>query len=878
MKIRLVTVVWGREFVDIFLRIGLRSLLAEGNASALARAHQVTYTIYTTPEDRQIFEAEPAFIRLREAVDVQFSLFGLGEIDSGDPGSHGIFWYRAIKQAQRQNEVLFFIMPDVLHARGTLLAWAQRFERGARALFTVGPRVALETVVPELETRFPARHGPCDLDREELLELLYRHFHPLHAIMRRDSARRHAHPEYDLRVVSGEGVIIREMISHPFCLDPGYFSNLRYFAPEDHLESLAFEPCSTVSVEPLLKFMDKWYRPWPLDAIRLSNLGGWWDWHGTRSCERESEFPFELFVRRGGERAPRRERSRAVAAGRFYRSQVLTSAKVFRLFITLRERGFYQAAALLAAAVYAGRLRRHIGLRRGAILLVPTDVAFEADRARIRELLLPGRERELVDLVGDHVVLEQDELRASRRWRRLVAQATTPCLDERPLFTARGVRAEALLSTLTYTGEPFSVGPFTIYPIDRVLWRDRIGMEAAAVAAPDSAPSSRVDSSPPDVPERWRSGRGYFGARSNEALRGSRRLARAAARRGITGLADASRRIALIFEDVPLVGRLTHLCARVLRSILRDGPTVTLRRIASRLGGADLFAPLRRQSEPIFRLARTAIHATRRDGLPVVMRKAAGRATVAAGDKMRPPITLPGVDAETLDEIRGVRTLQAVEQVIADFAQKLDFRDLQSEPLAFVRERLEALAHACGAPPSEMLAERLLALTETHPGWAEAWLELAFLHQDEGRPDEALKCFERAMHGRLSDTGERKPNPIAIAAADRGRLLAAAGRHTEALDSFAFCLRHDPEQAMVAVEYADALRRTGQLDAAMVYYAQGMYYRPPEWKLPRLPRNAAEMTFTLLVAENASAMATSMSGSAPSAGQSTPGATLETAN
>ncbi len=53
MKIRLVTVVWGREFVEIFLRIGLRTLLAEGNAPALARAHQVTYTIYTTPEDRQ---------------------------------------------------------------------------------------------------------------------------------------------------------------------------------------------------------------------------------------------------------------------------------------------------------------------------------------------------------------------------------------------------------------------------------------------------------------------------------------------------------------------------------------------------------------------------------------------------------------------------------------------------------------------------------------------------------------------------------------------------------------------------------------------------------------------------------------------------------
>src|SRR5262245_49033107 len=163
MKIRLVTVVWGREFVEVFLRIGLRSLLAEGNAPALARAHQVTYTIYTTPEDRQRLEAEPAFTRLREALNVEFSPFNLSEIDGANPSSHGIFWYRAIALARRRSEVLFFIMPDVLYARGTLLAWARRFESGARAIFTLGPRVALETTLPELEARFPARQEPCDL-------------------------------------------------------------------------------------------------------------------------------------------------------------------------------------------------------------------------------------------------------------------------------------------------------------------------------------------------------------------------------------------------------------------------------------------------------------------------------------------------------------------------------------------------------------------------------------------------------------------------------------------------------------------------------------------------------------------------------------------
>lgn len=877
MKIRLVTVVWGREFVEIFLRIALRTLLAEGNAPALAQAHQVTYTIYTTPEDRRNFEAQPAFARLREALNVQFSLFGLSEIDSTNPSSHGIFWYRAIALARRRNEVLFFIMPDVLYARGTLLAWARRFESGARAVFTVGPRVALETVLPELEARFPARQEPCGLSREELLELLYRHFHPLHAIMRRDSSRRFAHPEYDLRVVPGEGVIIREMVSHPFCLDPGYFSNLRYFAPEDHLESLAFEPCSTVSVEPLLKFVDQWYRPWPLDEIRLSNLGGWWDWHTTRSCERESEFPFELFLRPGGDGTPNTERNRAIAAGRFYRSQVVIAARLFKLFTALRERGFHQAAGLLAAAVYAGRLRRRIGLRRGAILLVPTDVAFEADRARIRELLLPGRERELLDLVRNHVVLEQDELCASSRWRKLVAQSTTPRLDVRPLFTARGERAEALLSTLTYM-EPFSLGPFTIYPIDRVLWRDRIGMESAAVTACDPASSSGVAAKLPDAREQWRSSRDSLDGAPRRALRRYRPLMRASARRGIASLADASRRASLMLEHVPLIGRLTRLCTQVLHSILRDGPAVTLKRIAWRLGIADLVAPLRRQSERPLRLARTAIHAVRRYGLSVTMRKAVDRATVAASEKIKPPVAPSGADADILDEVRRLRALQAAEQVMADFVQRLGLRDLPSIPLAFVREKLDELAKLDGVPPSEMLAACLRELTEKYPSWAEAWLELGFLHQDEERPEEALNCFERAMHGRLSDTADRKHNPIAIAAANRGRLLTAAGRHAEALASFAFCLRHDPGQAMVSVEYADALRRAGQPDAALVYYAEGMYFRPPIWKLPRLPRNATDMTFGRLAPKDATSAGTVMRGSAPCAGRTTLGAAVEAVN
>jgi tetratricopeptide (TPR) repeat protein len=310
----------------------------------------------------------------------------------------------------------------------------------------------------------------------------------------------------------------------------------------------------------------------------------------------------------------------------------------------------------------------------------------------------------------------------------------------------------------------------------------------------------------------------------------------------------------------------------------QDGMSATLRRIAARLGFVSLVAPVRREPGLSLRFMRTAIDVARRDGLALVMRKAVGRATVIAGEKIRPPLDLPTEDKEILNELRGIRALQAAEQVLTEFLDRLDFSDLPAAPLAFVQEKLKGLARACGAPPSEVLAARLLELTQRNPAWAEAWLELGFLHQDKGRSDEALKCFEHAMRGRLSDTADRKPNPIAIAAANRGRLLNAAGRHAEALDSFAFCLRHDPEQAMVAVEYADALRRVGQLDSAMAYYAQGMYYRPPEWKLPRLPRDATEMTFRLLAPKNVTATDPVISGAAPFAVQATPGTALEAVN
>jgi hypothetical protein len=857
MKVRLITVVWGRQFADLFLRVGLRSLLAEGNVEALAHAHQVIYTIYTTPDDASRLERDPSFIKLRRVVTVHFSLFGLTEIDAANPSSHGIFWYRGLQLAQRNGEVLFFIMPDVLHARGTLLRWAQRFEAGAKAVFTIGPRVALETALQELEARFPAADEPCDLHRSELLELLYRHFHPVHAVMRRNSVRRFAHPEFDVRVVPGQGAVVREIVSHAFALDPGFFSAFRYFTPEDHLDALAFEPCSTVSVEPVTKFIHHLYRPWPLDQNRLSNLGGWWAWHATRSCERESEHAFELCYRPGHDPVSIRARARAVAGGRIFRSQILAAGRLYQLFIGLRKEGLSRAAAVLATAVFAGRLRRRLGVRRRAILLVPTDAAIDQNWSQIRELLVPGRERDLATLIADHVLLPEEEMRCSRRRRTLSTMTTEPSSHAEAQFTASGLRAEPLIGDANLAGARFDVGPFTIYPVDRVLWRERPGQPAAPDLTHAASPIVSVGAPAQSYPTRRQ--------------RSLRQAMNAAARHGVSLSVKLLRGLVSRTERMPLIGRPVRLSLLVARSIRDRGLVRTWERVVARV---DLLRALdnrmvrmRRRWQSLTTMMHHLVRVARRDGPVVVTRKVIDRLRIATSriisslpltawrsastsppaphDAAPAPPSIPGTaDVETFDDIRRIRALQAIEQMLTEFMQGLRDEELQSSPLVFVRRLLGEVEEPGQRQLSQLLIDRLVGLTSRHPLWSEAWLELGFLYLDAEQADDALAAFERAMGGTSKVTDGI--DACAVAAAHHGRILAARGRHEEACRSFSYCLRHDPSQAIAAVELAGQLRSLGDLDLAVGYYETGMDYQAARWNVPEFPRDASEVSFPSL--------------------------------
>jgi hypothetical protein len=850
----LVTGVWGQKYVDTFVRVGLRNLLSRGNIPDLAAAHEVIYTIYTTHRDAQSLEQAPAFARLRERANVSLSLFDPSEIDTTNYGEHGGFWRRAIDLARRNGEVLFFIIPDLLYASGTLVRWAQRLTEGKRAIFTIGPQVVLETVVPELEQRFPGDESPYDLDRKQLFDLLGRHLHPLHAAMRHDARRRPAHPEYDLRLVPGRGMVIREIVSHPFALQPSFYSSLKHYGPDDHLDSLAFEPCSTVSVEPLLKRVQGYYRPWPLDEARLSNLAGWWNGFTTAACERESQFPFELTSQDDDEWHT--ARARAIAAGRFYRSQVVAAGKVYRLFVALRAHGCFRAANILAAAVYAGRLRRRIGVRRRAILLVPTDKALAGpDGDKVRALLQPGREREFLDLIGDHVLFGKNEIGSSRRLRRLIGRMPAKVTDEAELVTARGLPAGPLLDLARSAGEPIGVGPFTIYPVDKVMWREvaEARMAAGRVATPSQRPIGTSPSEPPTVG-------GTF-----VVTRWARKSILHRALFFALHIPFVEPFIALLFPfyfKVPIKDRLrpyaiVHRGRDAIRQLKGRRSAFDLRaRMRSSVVSSAARRALRgmgiakRHAQPCVALAERLLGLIRRDGLRLAVRKIKVRAIGSSSLKEAiARLTVDPSDLERFQQIRSFRALKAVEAVLDDCETRMQASPFRSMPLVYLRQLL-ARHKLDGARGSMAARALLMKLVEQHPSWAEPWLELGFMYEDEGADAEALRCLECAMRGkRAADLAASEPHPAAIAAANRGRLLMAVGRTDEARAAFALAVARDSGQKVAAVHYAGLLRRQGNIGEALVHYGEGMYHQESRWSLPPAPRDAADVDLRYLTAE-----------------------------
>lgn len=827
LRLRLITVIWGASFAGMFCSVGLRSLLAAGNLPALV-GRRVVWTVFTTPEDAALIEASPEFERVRASVRVEFSLFSTREIDSAHYGSHNILWQRGVELALRNREIVFFLIPDLLYARGTLAGWISAFDAGAGALYTPGPQVVLETILPEIESLAPGPNGEIDIDPAMITKLLLRHLHPLHIGNFSDAPRRVGFAEHDVRLVPGAGLAFRPLTSQPFCFDPGRFHRMRNFSPEDHADAIVVAPCTTLSVEPLGKRVEWYYRPWRMDRVRTLQLGAWWQHFGPLGCRRDSEVAHFFTV--AGDAESRAKFARAETAGQRFVARVTAAWRWSSFIEALQSQGLVGAAKFLAAAgQILGPWRLPLPVA-GASVLVPSAAAFQFNAAELWSLLAPGREQELLELLRHHVVPP------------IVPGAAPATLSGRPIpddVTLEGPEAVVLENVY-------------VLQIDRVLGIAR----PVAPSAPTPLPSPATVVSG----DRWTSGWGYSAWAKKSAWNLWRyRLARVpllellvspiTPRRFAVWILSAvgsfkellrnlGRRTAPWIERLPFGQRFVALTKRFLAARAADGSIgavhLAILKIPALGGLMRALFSLRARINAA--LAYRRIHGSR-----ALLRRVwilvRGRLPLRTGLRTGPT-------DERFDAWRKANALRMIARILGDYAERQPLDVGGYPPAALLRSHLVRLGLA-DAAATERLFGVLDQLAAKDPDWSEVWLERAYLHQDAGARAAAAAAFGRAASG-VAKTQGPGLEPQARAAAELAKLAFAEGDDPSGIAWARRALAAGGNQNWLHAKLGMALRRTGKFEAAAEHFLQGARFDEPIWPLPSLGRDLSRIDLPTL--------------------------------
>lgn len=838
MNIRLVTVIWGAPFVDLFLRLALRSLMAAGNLPDLARGNNCRWTIYTTAEDAERLRGSPLFASVSELLDVDVSIFGLGEIDPANRGSHAILWQRGLELARRNRETLFLLIPDLLYAEGTLTRWAQRFAEGYRAVYTPGPFVALETALPEIESR--GTDGALAIRQDDMLDMLLRHMHPAEAAMFRDAPRRTQHPEHDLRGLDGQGFVMRVFTSQPFCLDPNHFVKITMFNVEDHLDDICFEPFSVLSCEPLMKTAEWLYRPAPLDRQSITRLGAWWRSFSPKGTIAESGHLYE-FAPRPAEVSPQIH-SRAANGGRFLRAQLRLSLGIYRFWEwTTSSICDFWPAVFLATAHHVLPLRRKLRVSPDSVVFMPRGEALlRAENGWAWDCLTAGREKDLQRLILAHLFTPRIQADGVQRW-----------------ISGNGDDLAALGFDPRILSGPHIVDGLTVYQVDDLLLpplgeaaSPRAG--AAQTVAPQlepvssaAVPQSKFARLHPrrvarGVVRRLRRLAGWTLRLPGRVLRLTGRILRQLGRlvvRPLPPLGRAVHRllIAIVFwmKGIRALRFLADPAAKLLRVWEAEGAAGIRKRLAGRYPHVGyMFGRLKRRASPVtaplLRIARLVPRGLRyihRYGALAAVQRAS--TLVSWRIDLRPGDVLMAVrgrsptqdSRKSLEAVMNVRALHALADVLSHYETAALGGSCASAPLAYIRSLLGRLA-ADDAATRALLADKVAEIVRKHAFFAEAWLELGFLGLDGKDFDGALHAFTRAYSGRLYL--EKAPGTCdsrSLALVEASRILVARGALSEAADLLARAQVYEPHNRAYNLELAKVQRALGNgRDAAQNFF------------------------------------------------------------
>lgn len=218
-KVHIILAVWGKEYIELYLKIGLPSQFGEGNLPFLAGRKGFIYKIFTTRKDENFIRNHRAIKKLSKLINTDII-----PIDEGSEGGKFELLMdihnRAIREADRENATIIFLSPDFIMADGTIRKIMKLKCYGYRAIMILTLRLVREEAVPEIINRYyESDNGSISVSPRELVSVAMNYLHPIEKSYYW-GPKISSFPIHAYWPVDDEGLIARCFYLHPIMVNP----------------------------------------------------------------------------------------------------------------------------------------------------------------------------------------------------------------------------------------------------------------------------------------------------------------------------------------------------------------------------------------------------------------------------------------------------------------------------------------------------------------------------------------------------------------------------------------------------------------------------------------------------------------------------------
>ena len=213
-----ITHVWGRAYLDLFLNVCIPNQLASGNVPALPPGSR--YRILTRSLHLSELDAHPMVNALRERIPVDLVVVEALERGADATGSYDLMnacHRKAIDDALAADAAIIMLGADLILSNEALAAVVRRHREGFRMVAVTGLRLSKESFLRDLQQSPAPLSAMCS---RELVRLGLRHLHRYTRSMFVTAAPFCRKPVAVYWPVGDEGLIARCLSLHPLMIDP----------------------------------------------------------------------------------------------------------------------------------------------------------------------------------------------------------------------------------------------------------------------------------------------------------------------------------------------------------------------------------------------------------------------------------------------------------------------------------------------------------------------------------------------------------------------------------------------------------------------------------------------------------------------------------